>query len=157
MILDIRKYPDKLLRKKCRTISYVDAEIRRLFDDMLMTMRSVNGIGLAAPQIGLDVQLIVVDIGDGPLKLANPRIVDRKGVSVLEEGCLSLPGINVKVKRAANIKVCGLDSAGKEQLFEASGLFAHVVQHEIEHLDGKLLIDYLPLYKKFFIKRKIKG
>lgn len=151
-ILDIRKYPDPCLRKKCREIEVVDSEIRRLLDDIVMTMYAVNGIGLAAPQVGLDIRIIVIDVGQGLLKLVNPKIIKSEGVSVLEEGCLSIPDTYVKVKRKQKIAVSALDNYGKPQLIWAEGLLAHAFGQEIDHLNGKLIIDYLPFYKKMFVK-----
>jgi len=151
-ILDIRKYPDPCLRNKCREIEVVDSEIRRLLDDMAMTMYSVNGIGLAAPQVGLDIKIIVIDIGQGLLKLVNPKIIKSEGVSVLEEGCLSIPDTYVKIKRKQKLVISALDNYGKSQLIRAEGLLAHAFGQEIDHLNGKLIIDYLPFYKKMFVK-----
>jgi len=151
-ILDIRKYPDPCLRKKSREIEVVDSEIRRLLDDMVMTMYAVNGIGLAAPQVGLDIRIIVIDVGQGLLKLVNPKIIKSEGISVLEEGCLSIPDTYVKVKRKQKIAVSALDNYGKPQLIRAEGLLAHALGQEIDHLNGKLIIDYLPFYKKMFVK-----
>jgi len=151
-ILDIRKYPDPCLRNKCREIEVVDSEIRRLLDDMAMTMYSVNGIGLAAPQVGLDIKIIVIDVGQGLLKLVNPKIIKSEGVSVFEEGCLSIPDTYVKVKRKQKLVISALDNYGKSQLIRAEGLLAHAFGQEIDHLNGKLIIDYLPFYKKMFVK-----
>lgn len=155
-VLKIKKYPDPILRKKIKRVTVVDAEIRRLFDDMAMTMYAVEGIGLAAPQVGLDMRLIVIDIGEGLLKLANPKIVKAEKSSVIEEGCLSVPNLTVKVKRASNITVSAINSNGKSELINAEGLLAHVFQQEIDHLNGKLILDYLPLYKRLFIKRRLR-
>ena len=119
---------------------------------MAMTMYSVNGIGLAAPQVGLDIKIIVIDIGQGLLKLVNPKIIKSEGISVLEEGCLSIPDTYVKVKRKQKIAVSALDNYGKPQLIRAEGLLAHALGQEIDHLNGKLIIDYLPFYKKMFVK-----
>jgi len=151
-ILDIRKYPDPCLRKKCREIEVVDSEIRRLLDDMAMTMYSVNGIGLAAPQVGLDIKIIVIDIGQGLLKLVNPKVIKSEGVSVFEEGCLSIPDTYIKVKRKQKLVISALDNYGKSQLIQAEGLLAHAFGQEIDHLNGKLIIDYLPFYKRMFVK-----
>jgi peptide deformylase len=151
-ILDIKKYPDPCLRKQCRDVDIVDSEVRRLLDDMAMTMYAVEGIGLAAPQVGLDIRIIVIDIGKGLLKLVNPKIIKSEESSVLEEGCLSVPGISVKVKRRRKIVVSALDDYGKPQLFNAEGLLAHAFGQEIDHLNGKLIIDYMPFYKRIFLK-----
>jgi peptide deformylase len=151
-ILDIRRYPDPCLRRQCREVDIVDSEVRRLLDDMAMTMYAVEGVGLAAPQVGLDISIIVIDIGKGLLKLANPKIIKSEGASILEEGCLSVPGISVKVKRRRKIVVSALDDYGRPQLFNAEGLLAHAFGQEIDHLNGKLIIDYMPFYKKVFLK-----
>lgn len=151
-ILDIRKYPDPCLRRRCREVPVVDAEIRRLLDDMAETMYSVKGIGLAAPQIGLDLSLAVVDAGKGLLKLVNPKIIKSEEISFLEEGCLSIPNIYVKVKRPLKLVVSAVDDYGKKQIIKSYGLLSHVFGQEIDHLNGKLIIDYLPFYRKFFIR-----
>lgn len=155
-IIEIRKYPDKILLTRCKEVSVVDGEIRRLLDDMAQTMYAVEGIGLAAPQIGLDMRLIVVDIGQGLMKLINPKIIAREGKSILEEGCLSVTDVTAKVKRAARVTVSALNTYGKPELIKAEGLLAHALQQEIDHLNGKLIIDYLPFYKRFFIKRRLR-
>ena len=152
-ILKIKKYPDPVLRVKCKEVETVDSEIRHLLDDMAMTMYSVNGVGLAAPQVGLDIRIVVIDIGEGLLKLVNPKIIEQQGLSIIEEGCLSVPDVYVKVRRAAKLEVSCLDEYGKPQLFHAEGLLAHAMQQEIDHINGKLIIDYLPLYKRLFIKK----
>jgi peptide deformylase len=154
-VLELRKYPDKILRKRCKEVESVDDATRKLLDDMAMTMYAVNGVGLAAPQVGVDKRLIVIDVGNGLLKLANPKIVESEGISVLEEGCLSVPDVNVKIKRAARLTVSALDNNGQPKRIKAEGLLAHAFQQEIDHLNGKLIIDYLPFYKKLFI-RKVK-
>ena len=151
-VLDVRTYPDPCLRKICREVDVVDSEVRRLLDDMAMTMYAVEGVGLAAPQVGLDIRIIVIDIGQGLLKLVNPKIVKGEGSSVLEEGCLSVPGVSVKVKRKRKLVVSALDNYGKPQLLNAEGLLAHAFGQEIDHLNGRLVIDYMPFYKKIFVK-----
>ncbi|NQT95060.1 MAG: peptide deformylase [Candidatus Omnitrophica bacterium] len=155
-VLEIRKYPDKVLRQRCKEVPNIDGEIRRLFDDMAMTMYAVSGIGLAASQVGIDKRLIVIDVGKGLLKLINPKIIESKGTSVLEEGCLSVPDLYVKVKRAEEVTVQALNIDGKPELIKADGLLAHVFQQELDHLDGKLIIDYLPFYKRFLLTRRFK-
>jgi peptide deformylase len=151
-ILDIKTYPDACLRRKCREVEVVDSEIRRLLDDMAMTMYAVKGIGLAAPQVGLDIMLAVIDTGKGLIKLVNPKIIKSEGFSILEEGCLSIPDIYVKVKRKSKLVVSAMDNYGKAQLIKAEGLLAHAFGQEIDHLNGRLIIDYLPFYKKLFLK-----
>ncbi len=147
--LEIKKYPDSVLRKKALEIKEVtDTEVR-LFEEMLFTMRYFTGIGLAAPQIGVAKSLIVVDIGEGAIKLANPVIMGSKGLGKKwEEGCLSVPGIGVSIARPEEIIVSGLNESGKVIELEAQGLLARVLQHEIDHLQGKLIIDYLGLLEK---------
>lgn len=151
-ILDIVKYPDPILRKRSPDVKIVDDEIRRLLDDMAITMYAAKGIGLAAPQVRLDMRLIVIDVGSRLLKLVNPRIIESEGCSVIEEGCLSIPDIYVKVKRKAKLTVSALNDSGKPELIKAEGLLAHALGQEIDHLNGKLIIDYLPFYKRIFAK-----
>ncbi len=151
-ILDVVKYPDPILRKRCSDVKAVDAEIKRLLDDMAMTMYAVGGVGLAAPQVGLDVRLIVIDVGLGLLKLVNPKIVKSEGYSTIEEGCLSVPNVFVKIKRRAKLTVSALNDSGKPELIKAEGLLAHAFGQEIDHINGKLIIDYLPFYRRLFAK-----
>ena len=152
-ILNIKKYPDKVLRKRCKEVQSIDGEIKRLLDDMAMTMYAVNGVGLAATQVGLDMRIIVIDIGDGLMKLINPKITKKEGTSVMEEGCLSVPNVYVKVKRPESIVVSALNIDGKQELIKAEGLLAHAFGQEIDHLNGKLIIDYLPFYKRLFLRK----
>ena len=123
-------------------------------------MRHFAGIGLAAPQIGISKKLIVADIGDGPVMLANPKILKTKGAGKMEEGCLSIPGINVIIKRAEEVIVNGLNEKGKVIELKAQGLLARVLQHEIDHLNGRLIIDliidYLSLLEKFRLRLQMK-
>ena len=152
-ILNIKKYPDKVLRKRCKEVQSIDGEIKRLLDDMAMTMYAVNGVGLAATQVGLDMRIIVIDIGDGLMKLINPKITKKEGTSVMEEGCLSVPDVYVKVKRPERVVVSALNIDGKQELIKAEGLLAHAFGQEIDHLNGKLIIDYLPFYKRLFLRK----
>ena len=154
-ILEIKKYPEKVLRGGCIEVSQVGKREKDIFSNMLETMRYFKGIGLAAPQVGIKERMIIADIGDGPVFLANPEIVRRSGNDVLEEGCLSVPHVEVSVERNFEILVKGIDQKGKEQEIKAKGLLARVFQHEIDHLDGKLIIDYLPwLELARFMKEK---
>ena len=152
-ILNIKKYPDKVLRKRCKEVQPIDGEIKRLLDDMAMTMYAVNGVGLAATQVGLDMRIIVIDIGDGLMKLINPKITKKEGTSVMEEGCLSVPDVYVKVKRPARIVVSALNVDSNPELIKAEGLLAHAFGQEMDHLNGKLIIDYLPFYKRLFLRK----
>ncbi|MFA4858320.1 MAG: peptide deformylase [Candidatus Margulisiibacteriota bacterium] len=140
-ILNIIAYPNPILRKKSKAIGKVTPEIKRLVVDMIATMQAAPGIGLAAPQVGQNIRLIVIDIGKGPIVVINPKIVKKAGKQTFTEGCLSLPGIEGPVERAAQVTVKGLDKNGKPAEFCAEGMLATVFQHEIDHLDGKVLID----------------
>ena len=122
---------------------------------MARTMYLRCGIGLAAPQVGINEAMIVVDIGQGLYKVVNPRIVKRSGKQMLEEGCLSVPGVCIKVRRARKIVVKGEDEKGRFVTIEAEGLLACVFQHEIDHLKGKLIVDYASFIERLKIRRKI--
>ena len=150
--LEIKKYPDNILRKKAFEVKEITWQEVRLFEEMLFTMRHFAGIGLAAPQIGISRNLIVADIGKGAIMLANPKIVKAKGAGKMEEGCLSIPGIGVVIDRAEEIIVIGLNEKSKIIELKAQGLLARVLQHEIDHLGGKLIIDYLNLLEKFRLR-----
>lgn len=119
----------------------VDKSLARILDDMVETMYAANGIGLAGPQVGISRRIFVVDAGDGPLQLINPRIVEHKGRKSGTEGCLSIPSIYGEVERWENIVVKALDAEGTPTVYEASGLFSVVLQHELDHLDGRLFTD----------------
>jgi len=138
----IRKYGDSILRKRCKVIRNIGAKEEEILERMSETMYAFQGIGLAAPQVGIDKQLIVVDVGEGLLKLINPLILLKEGESILEEGCLSLPGVALKVKRAKSIVIEGWNEKREKVKIEAEGLFAHAIQHEVDHLQGILIIDY---------------
>jgi len=144
------------LRRKARPISQITPRHREVLSMMAQLMYDSRGIGLAAPQVGVSEAMIVVDIGKGLYKVVNPKIIKRKGVQVLEEGCLSVPGISVKVKRAKYIKVEGIDESGQPLALEAEDLLACVFQHEIDHLKGKLIVDYASLIKRLSIGGKLK-
>lgn len=135
---------DKLLRKISKPVPEVTDNVRRLLDNMLETMYASNGVGLAAPQVGILKRVFVVDIGPdgpGPLKLINPEIIERSGLQIGAEGCLSCPGIYGEVKRSMHIKMKALNTDGEEIIIEASGFLARALQHELDHLDGILFID----------------
>lgn len=141
-ILKIIRYPNPILKKKCKAVAKVDAKIKKLIEDMFETMKASNGIGLAAPQVAQIIRVIVVDVGNDPIALINPKIVKKsKETQIIEEGCLCLPGIVGPVERSAKIKVAGLDRKGNKVEYDATGLLATVFQHEIDHLDGKVFID----------------
>jgi len=146
--LVIRKYPDAVLRKTCSEIKDITDHEKELFDKMLFTMKRFFGIGLAAPQIGISKKLIVVEVEDRTLKLANPKIELAEGAGRMEEGCLSVPDLTVEVERPFKVVVVGLNERGKEVRVNAEGLMARVLQHEIDHLRGKLIIDHAGILKK---------
>ena len=149
----IVKYPALILRKKTKKVLTLTEEHREILKDMVTTMRKNNGIGLAAPQVGLDIQLAVVDAGEGLLKIMNPSIVKKEGLDIMDEGCLSVPSVPVKVKRPKTITVEYTDEWGGINNKTFHGLAAKVLQHEIDHLNGRLILDYLPWYKRIFVKR----
>jgi len=131
----------EVLREKSMEVKQVTPNIVKLIDNMFETMYDANGVGLAAPQIGVTKRVIVIDVGDGPIELVNPVILESEGEELDDEGCLSIPGVNGQVARAARVKVQGLDREGKLQEFEAEGLLARCFQHEIDHLEGVLFVD----------------
>ncbi len=142
MILKIIPYPNPILKKKAKSISRVDSRIRRLIDNMIETMHAAPGVGLAAPQIGESIRLIVVDIGDGAFAVVNPKITKKnRTFQTFDEGCLCLPGIVGPVRRCSKIVVEGLDRMGEKMTIEAEGFLATVLQHEIDHLEGILFIE----------------
>ena len=147
---------EPILRKQTLSVERVTPAERELFDQMLKLMRQANGIGLAANQMGIDKQMCVVCIEDKVWKLANPRIIKKKGQEVFEEGCLSIPGVTVKVKRAREITCQALDENSQLIEFEAGNLLSRAIQHEIDHLMGKLIIDYASVWQKVALKEKIK-
>ncbi len=156
--LTILHYPDPRLRVRARPVAAVTGEIRQLAADMLATMYAAPGIGLAATQVGVDQRLIVVDVSehsDSPQVFINPEILERQGREKMQEGCLSVPGVFEEVERAERIRVSALDRDGRSLEFEAEGLLAVCIQHEIDHLDGKLFVDYLSELKRQRIRRKL--
>ena len=157
-ILNILHFPDARLRNKAEPVNAVTDEVRKLVDDMFETMYEAPGIGLAAIQVNVPKRVIVVDISedrDQPLALINPEIVEKHGVEETEEGCLSVPGVYEMVKRADQVKVRALDRDGQPIAMQAQGLLAVCVQHEIDHLDGKLFVDYLSTLKRQRIRKKL--
>jgi len=149
----IRKFPDTILRKKARGVYKVGAAEKALLTSMAETMYMNQGVGLAALQVGIDKQLAVIDIGNGLIKMVNPIIIRKEGREICEEGCLSVPGIVVKVKRAKDITVNFLNENGEAVQLKASGLLARAAQHEVDHLMGILIIDYLNPVKKMLLKK----
>ncbi len=156
--LDILHFPDPRLRNKAKPVTQVDDRVRRLIDDMFETMYQAPGIGLAAIQVNTPLRVVTIDISeekDQPLALVNPETLERDGVEEMSEGCLSVPGIYEKVKRADHIRFRALDRNGEPFEQEAEGLLAVCVQHEIDHLDGKLFVDYLSSLKRQRIRKKL--
>ena len=153
--------PDPILRKKSERLEKVDDELRSLLDDMLETMYTAPGIGLAAVQVGILKRLIVIDISKekdkkNPLFLINPEIISKsKKTSIYEEGCLSLPGHYAEIERPAECHIKYIDYNGKEKEIEANGLLSTCIQHEVDHLNGTLFIDYLSKLKKDMILKKL--
>ena len=147
--LPIKLVGEEVLRAKARDVDVFDASLSRLLDDMLDTMYSAPGIGLAAPQIGISKRIIVLDVGDGPIRMTNPKIVEVNGEQVGLEGCLSIPGLYGDVRRHDKIVVKGQDASGRTFRVQAEGLLSRCFQHEIDHLDGKLFTDLaLNLHEK---------
>lgn len=153
----IRIIGDTVLRERAKPVAQVTDEHRRILSEMARLMYAAQGIGLAAPQVGISESLMVVDIGEGLYKLVNARITGKKGRQCIEEGCLSVPGVGVKVKRAKKIKLEALDESGKPVCIEAEDLLACVMQHEHDHLEGKLIVDYANVLERIKIKRKLKS
>ena len=161
MIRPILKYGDDLLHERARTVEALTPDIDRLVDDMIETMYAAPGIGLAAPQVGAPLRIFVADISVGRdpnalIVLINPEFVERDGMQLEEEGCLSVPGFNATVVRPVRAVVKGLDRLGAEHTCEGSGLLARALQHEMDHLDGTLFVDRLRGIKRDLIVRRIK-
>jgi peptide deformylase len=156
--LDILVYPDPRLRTRAVPVEAVDDDIRQLAADMLETMYEAPGIGLAATQVNVHKRLLVADVSEDrsdPHVLINPEIIEKDGVEVMEEGCLSVPGFFEKVERADRIKVRALGLDGEPHELEADGLLAVCIQHEMDHLEGKLFVDYLSQLKRQRIRKKL--
>jgi peptide deformylase len=161
MIRPILKYGDDVLHQPARPVGELTRDIDRLVDDMIDTMYAAPGIGLAAPQIGVPLRIFVIDLSvgkqpDGLMVMINPSFVEREGVQLEEEGCLSVPDFNATVVRPARAVVKGLDRVGTEYQREGTGLLARAFQHEMDHLDGTLFVDRLRGIKRDMILRKIR-
>ena len=163
-IRDILIWPDPRLLEVSKPVEHIDDEIRSLVADMLETMYGADGVGLAAPQVGVHKRIVVIDIygsetdrpsGEEPLVLVNPLFERKEGELSWEEGCLSVPGETGNVTRSAQVRVRYLDLDGNERTLEAEGLKAVALQHECDHLDGKLFVDYLSRLKRNVIRRKM--
>jgi peptide deformylase len=157
-LLEVLSFPDERLKTVAAEVEAVDTSIRTLVDDMFETMREENGIGLAATQVNRHVRVVVIDVSEdqsNPYVFINPLIVEKQGSVVSEEGCLSVPGNYAKVERAENVTVKALNKEGEEFELKAEGLLAICIQHELDHLQGKLFIDYLSPLKRQRIKKKL--
>ena len=156
-MFDIVIYPNPVLRREAEAVTEFDASLHTFLNEMEETMYEKDGAGLAAPQVGVSKQIIVLDPGNGPIRLMNPKIIKKSDeTEPLEEGCLSLPDIQVNVTRPNSVVVEGIDENGKSITYSAEGFAAKVFQHEIDHLNGKLIIDYLSPLKRSLMKSKIR-
>ena len=156
--LEILEFPDPRLRTVAKPVEHFDAELRTLVDDMVETMYEAQGIGLAATQVNIHQRLLVLDVSekqDSPRVYVNPEIVGREGQETCEEGCLSVPGIYAEVSRAEKIRVTAHTATGERFEEELDGLHAICVQHEMDHLDGKLFVDYLSPLKRRMVAKKL--
>ena len=157
-LLNILHFPDERLRTIAQPVEVVDDGVRKLIDDMFETMYAAPGIGLAATQVDVHQRIITIDISEeknSPLCLINPEIIEREGVQTYDEGCLSVPGFYETVERSNHIKVRALDRNGQPFELETEGLLAVCIQHEMDHLQGKLFVDYLSELKRTRIKKKL--
>jgi peptide deformylase len=156
--LEILTFPNPRLRQVAKPVTQVDDRVQRHIDDMFETMYAAPGIGLAAIQVGIPLRLVVIDVSehhDQPLCLINPEILAREGEEEMDEGCLSVPGFYETVRRAERVRVRALDRDGQPFELETDGLLAVCIQHEIDHLDGKLFVDYLSSLKRQRIRKKL--
>ena len=162
-LLDLKYYGDPILRKETHTVKEFDSELERFAEDMIETMTTNIGVGLAAPQIGDLRSLIIIDISSEeedeeniePLILVNPDIIELSGNCVIEEGCLSIPEVRVEIERPEEIRVIYQDVKGNKKDLKCDGILARVIQHEVDHLRGRLMIDYLSSVKRDLLKSKL--
>jgi len=155
-ILQVKVYPAPVLRGRAEEVKDIGEETKSLVENMSETMYTYKGIGLAAPQVGISQRVITFDVGEGLVSLINPIILEEEGEEVFEEGCLSLPGIRTDVKRAKRILVKGVDLDGKERELEVDGLLARVILHEVDHLNGTLIIDRVSTIRRRLLEGKIR-
>ena len=154
-ILEIKKYPDPILKKISQPVEVFDEELAKFVQDMFVAMHAHDGVGLAAPQVGVLKKIAVVEYEGKSYVLINPKVVDQKGTQESEEGCLSFPGIYANVLRPQWVKIEAQNEKGELQTFEGEGYVARAFLHEMDHLDGKLFIDYLSSLKRNAIKKKV--
>ena len=158
-ILEILQYPDARLNIPAKRVEKIDAAARKLIEDMAETMYAANGVGLAATQVDVHKQIIIIDVSEDKSDLrvfVNPEITRREGIAVNQEGCLSIPGIYDNVERAESVTVTALDRNGSRFTLNASGMLAMCIQHEMDHLSGKIFIDYLSELKQSRVRAKLK-
>lgn len=159
-LLEIKKFPEKILKEKTSPVEDIDDHIQRLIDNMIETMYAARGVGLSANQVGVSKRLCVIDVSavEGENKplvvLINPTIIEKEGAEKAEEGCLSLPGYTTMLNRAERVSVQGLDRNGNLIVIEGTGMLSRALQHEIDHLDGLLILDRISPIKREFFKRR---
>ena len=156
-LLKIRLYGDPCLRKKSIPVESIGPSERVLIESMIATMHEAKGVGLAAPHVGINQRLFVADAGDGPMVFINPKITRKAGAEVLEEGCLSIPVVTISIKRPQAIIVSYMDEQGRMKEIACEGLLARIIQHETDHLNGKLIVDYATDAEKDQIKAQLKA
>lgn len=157
-VLKVLSFPDTRLRTKAAPVEVVDGAVRQIMDDMLETMYEAPGIGLAATQVDIHKQIVVIDVSEDandPLYLVNPKITEKSGKKISEEGCLSVPEYYAEVERAETVTVSALGYDGESYELEAEGLLAICIQHELDHLSGKLFVDYLSPLKQQRVRKKL--
>lgn len=154
-VLEIKKFPDPVLKKISKPVEVFDSELENFVDDLFRAMRVHDGVGLAAPQVGVSKRIAVVEYEEKSYVLINPKILEQKGIQEGEEGCLSFPGIYANVKRPQWVKIEVQDTNGEKHILEGEGYVARAFLHEMDHLNGKLFVDYLSNLKKNAIKTKI--
>lgn len=154
--LRIHTWPDRILREKCKKVERMDARISQLLEEMYILMKESKGVGLAANQAGLDLALVVIEAEDRVFKLVNPQIIKKEGKTEYEEGCLSFPGLSLRISRAKRVWVSSWDEKGEFLDIEAEGVLAVIFQHEIDHIRGITFIDRLPLWRRIQALSKLK-
>jgi len=152
----LRIYPDMMLRQKALPVENLNSDLHNLLSSMTRLMYENDGIGLAAPQVGVLQRVIIADVGEGLITLINPEIIEKRGQDRFEEGCLKLPGIHVEIRRNYTMLVRGVDLKGKGKELELNGLISRVFQHEIDHLNGVLIIDHAFPVERFLLTKEIK-
>lgn len=157
MVLNIIKYPNQILRKKCEKIKEINEEIKKFVQEMVETMETSNGVGLAASQVGILKRIIVIKFENNSKVFINPEILKKsKEKEIMEEGCLSFPNLFLKIKRPKEIEIRALNLSGQEIKIKLEGLIARIFQHEIDHLNGILFINHLSWWQKLKLKKKLK-